>query len=156
MVDVWRREDGLEISTDPARLDVATIHARLAGRDHTRGMPLSVVERLIAGSLCFGIHDGERQIGFGRIVTDWATFAYIGDVYVDEDRRDAGIGTWLIETMLGHPGLRGLRRWMLMRGPQAVSLYRRFGFVEGSATGHLMHRTERDLYQRAAEICESP
>ncbi|MGE0722795.1 MAG: GNAT family N-acetyltransferase [Alphaproteobacteria bacterium] len=156
MAELWRRPDGVEISTDPARLDVAAIHAQLGSREHTRDMPREIVERLVAGSLCFGVYDGPRQIGFGRVVTDWATFAYIGDVYVLEAHRGAGLGTWLMETILGHPGLAGLRRWMLMCGPRAVTLYRRFGFVEGSATGHLMHRTERDLYRRRTGGAETP
>lgn len=119
---------GYLISTDKARLDVAAIHAYLTRSYWSPGIPKAVVERAIGGSLCFGLFD-ERgdQVGFGRMITDSATFAYLADVYVLEEHRGKGLGKWMVETILAHPSLQGLRRIMLATR-DAHALYAPFGF----------------------------
>lgn len=108
----WRR-DGYVISTDPARLDVGMIHDFLAHRSYwSQEVPLAVVQRSIEHSCCFGLHAAEGQVGFVRVVTDYAVFAYVADVFVLESHRGRGLGTWLVETVLGCPELQGLRRWI--------------------------------------------
>ena len=89
----------------------------------------TVVERAIAHSLCFGLYRDGAQIGFARVVTDEATFAYLADVFVVAEERNAGLGQWLVETILAHPPLQGLRRWLLVTR-DAASLYRRCGFAD--------------------------
>ena len=125
----WRRGD-YRISTDPSRLDLATIHGFLAGRSYwAAGRPAEVVRRSIENSLAFGLYRGDEQVGFARVITDYATFAWLADVFVLEAERGRGLGKWLVETVLAHPQLAGLRRWVLAT-KDAHELYRRFGFAE--------------------------
>ena len=119
---------GYTISTDPARLDVTAIHAYLARSYWSPGIPREVVERAIAGSLCFGIYtEAGAQIGFARVVSDCATYAYLCDVYVLEEHRGKKLGHWLVETILAHPSLQGLRRFALATR-DAHGLYEQYGF----------------------------
>ena len=130
MAHEWRRGEYL-ISTDPARLDVEAIHGYLSNESYwARGRPLETVRRSIESSLPFGLYSGDaRQVGFARIITDYATFAWLADVYVLEAERGRGLGVWLVETIVSHPELAGLRRWVLAT-KDAHALYRRFGFAE--------------------------
>lgn len=145
----WRRGD-YEISDDPARVDVAAVHDFLANDAYwSPGVPLDVVRRAIAGSLVFGLYHGDEQVGFTRVVTDRATFAWICDVYVLEAHRGHGLGKWLIETVKAHPDLQGLRRWLLATS-DAHGLYAQFGFV-ASDPGKLMEIRDIDIYKRHAQ-----
>ncbi len=128
MAGTWSRE-GFEISDDPARLDVDAVHAFLTRAYWARGISRERVQRSIAGSLCFGLHKDGAQIGFARAVSDRATFAWLADVYVLAPFRGQGLGRWLVETVLAHPDLAGLRRWQLVTR-DAQALYRPLGFVE--------------------------
>jgi GNAT superfamily N-acetyltransferase len=96
-------------------------------------VPEDVVRRSVENSLVFGVYRGEEQVGFARVVTDYATFAYLADVFVLEAHRGRGVGKWLIEVVLSHPDLRGLRRWLLATG-DAHELYRKYGFAELART----------------------
>ena len=116
-----------EIDTDPERLDLDVVHGFLARSHWARGIPRSVVERSIAHSLAFGLYRDGRQIGFARVVTDHATFAYLADVFVLPPARGQGLGRWLVETVLAHPELQGLRRWLLGTR-DAQGLYEQCGF----------------------------
>jgi GNAT superfamily N-acetyltransferase len=119
-----------QIDTDPSRLDISLIHHFLAECSHwAQDIPLDTLRRAIAHSLVFGLYRDNVQIGFARIVTDQATFAYLADVFVVPEERNAGLGQWLIETILAHPPLRGLRRWLLVT-KNAKRLYLRCGFAE--------------------------
>jgi GNAT superfamily N-acetyltransferase len=123
----WER-DGYLISTDPSLLDRDLIHSFLRTAYWSPNVPRDVVERSIDHSLVFGLYDPDgHQIGFARMVTDRAAFGYLADVFVLEPQRGRGLGKWLIETVLAHPDLQGLRRITL--GTQdAHSLYERYGF----------------------------
>jgi GNAT superfamily N-acetyltransferase len=121
---------GYEISTDRARLDLDTVHRYLSEEAYwSPGVAREVVERAVANSLCFGLYapDG-AQAGFARAVTDRAIFAYLGDVFVLAPHRGRGLGVWLVETVLAHPDLQGLRRIELATA-DAHGLYERFGFA---------------------------
>jgi GNAT superfamily N-acetyltransferase len=120
------------ISTDPEQLDVRAIHSFLTRSDWAAGISLSMVERSIAGSLCFGLREGSQQIGFARVVTDRATFAYLCDVYVEEGYRRQGLARWLLEAVRAHPDLSAVRRFVLVTR-NAHKLYEQFGF---STLGH--------------------
>jgi GNAT superfamily N-acetyltransferase len=119
---------GYEISTDPARLDLDVIHGFLRETYWAKGTTRATVERSIANSIPFGLYapDG-AQAGFARVVTDRAVFAYLGDVFVLPEHRGRGLGVWLVETVLAHPDLQGLRRFHLATA-DAHGLYARFGF----------------------------
>src|SRR5215469_18411989 len=115
------------VSTDPARLDLDVIHSYLAGSYWAEGIPRELVARSIENSLCFGVFRGEDQVGFARVVSDYATFAYIGDVFILAQHRGRGLGKFLMECVMKHPELQGLRRWSLVTR-DAHGLYKQFGF----------------------------
>ncbi len=146
--------DGIDISTDSARLDLDVLHAFLGNAYWSPGIPRAVLERALANSLCFGAYDGARQVGFARVVTDRATFAWLCDVFVVESHRRRGIADALLAAVLGHPELQGLRRWSLATR-DAHPLYRRHGFhpLEDPSRGMEIRRP--DVYQTAARA-ESP
>jgi GNAT superfamily N-acetyltransferase len=115
------------ISTDPARLDLDVIHGFLRRSYWATGIPREVVERAVRHSLCFGAYAGRDQIGFARVVTDHATFAYVSDVFVLPSARGRSVGKRLMAAIMAHPELQGLRRWTLATR-DAHGLYRQFGF----------------------------
>jgi len=139
---------GIEISTDPARLDVGVIHDFLRGSYWAAGIPRDIVERSIRSSICFGAYDGARQVGFVRVVTDRATFAWVCDVFVVESHRRRGIADALMSAVMAHPELQGLRRWNLATRDMH-ELYRRHGF-KPAAADRAMEIRRPDVYQRAA------
>jgi GNAT superfamily N-acetyltransferase len=116
------------VSTDPARLDLDLIHGYLAGSYWAEGIARDLVARSIENSLCFGVFRGEDQVGFARVVSDYATFAYIGDVFILAQHRGRGLGKFLMECVMKHPELQGLRRWSLVTR-DAHGLYKQFGFT---------------------------
>ncbi len=118
------------ISTDPARLDVEAVYCYLAHESYwAKGRTREMIERSIANSLVFGIYKDNQQAGFCRVVTDYATFAWLCDVFVLEPFRGLGLSKWLMEVVTSHPELQGLRRWMLGT-KDAQELYRKYGFSE--------------------------
>ncbi len=119
-------KNNFTISTDPARLDVNAIADFLSRAYWAKGRPRERTERALANSLVFGLYDGEKQIGLARVVTDYAIFAYLCDVFIHEDYRSHGLGKWLMQTVHEHPDLQGLRRWTLATR-DAHGLYKQFG-----------------------------
>ncbi len=117
----------IEISTDPTRIDVDAVHAYLTRAYWCEGISKDLLAKEIAGSLCFSLFDGARQIGFARVVTDRATFAYLCDVYVLEQYAGQGLGKRLMQELQSHPDLQGLRRFVLVTR-DAHGLYKQFGF----------------------------
>jgi GNAT superfamily N-acetyltransferase len=146
LFDEWTRGE-YSISTDPARLDRPAIREFLAASYWSPEIPQEVVDRAIEGSLSFGLYRAGRQIGFARAITDRATFAYVADVYVLEEHRGHGLALWLMETVLAHPELQGLRRWMLITR-DAHALYRKVGFVGAQRPDLLMEITRPDIYRQ--------
>ena len=136
------RRDGFTISTDPARLDRDAVFRYLSEESYwAASIPRPVFERSLSASLCFGLYDEEGvQIGFGRVVSDFSRFAWLSDVYVLPDRRGRGLGRWLVATILGHPELQGLRRWMLATD-DAHAIYTPHGFVAADPA-IIMQRTQ--------------
>jgi GNAT superfamily N-acetyltransferase len=114
------------ISTDPSRLDVNGIHAYLTRSWWAAGIARETVERSLRASLCFGVYHEARQIGFARVISDFATYAHVCDDYILEEYQGRGLGKWLMESILGHPHLQGLRRWTLIA--QDPRIYSKFGF----------------------------
>jgi GNAT superfamily N-acetyltransferase len=134
-----------EIDTDKSRLDIAVIHRFLRDTHWAKGIPLPVLERAIANAIAFGLYRGERQIGFARVVTDYATFAYLADVFVLPDERGLGLGAWLVRAILAHPDLQGMRRWLLGTR-DAHGLYRRSGFTDPPAPFSFLERLDPEVY----------
>jgi GNAT superfamily N-acetyltransferase len=117
-----------EITTEKSRLDVTFIHRFLCDRSYwAANIPLDLVQTSIDNSLCFGAYDGGGQVGFARVITDYATFAYVADVFVVPSHRGAGVGRELMAAIMAHPALQRLRRWHLVTR-DAQRLYEQFGF----------------------------
>lgn len=135
----WRRGPYV-ISTDRARLDVKAVHEFLSTASYwAQGRDFETVRRSVENSLPFGVYLEERLVGFARVVTDYATFAWLADVFVLDEFRGAGLGKFLVETILNHPDFRSLRRWFLGTN-DAHELYRRFGFKDIEDPQFYMHR----------------
>lgn len=153
MTSSWHRDDYL-ISTDRAHLNIALVHDYLSNQTYwATGRKLEVVRRSLENSLCFGLYQtsaGEEatQVGFARVVTDYATFAWLADVFVLEEHRGRGLGKWLMDVIMAHPDLQGFRRWVLAT-KDAHELYQRVGFRE-------LHRPERWMERPDPNMQESP
>ena len=126
----WTKSDHL-ISTDPGLLDLKRVHEFLSSSYWARGIPLGLVQKSISHSLNFGIYRTggaqREQVGFARVISDFTTFAYLCDVFIAEHERGKGLGTWLMECVMSHPELQGLRRFCLGTR-DAHSIYAGFGF----------------------------
>ena len=143
-----------EITTSRERLDVAVIHAFLTDSYWSPGIPRETVECALDGSLNFGLYRENcgkcAQIGFARVITDGATFAYFADVFVLPDHRGAGLATWLMTTALIHPALAGLRRCLLVTR-DAQALYARCGFTPLARPERFMEITRPDIYRTGSD-----
>jgi GNAT superfamily N-acetyltransferase len=137
----WRRE-GFVLGTDPALVPVEAVHAWLSAESYwSRNIPLETMRRALEHSVCFTIlaEDTRELAGFGRVITDQATFAYVGDVFVRPEWRGRGLSKWLMEAMAEHPDLQGLRRWMLATR-DAHALYAKTGWVPLEEPARWMER----------------
>jgi GNAT superfamily N-acetyltransferase len=134
------------LSTDRGRLDLSVIHGFLTACYWAKGIPREVVARSIENSLCFGVYKQMQQIGFARVISDFATYAYIGDVFVLEAFRGHGLGKWMMEAIMKHPQLQGLRRWSLVTR-DAHSLYQPLGFTPLKKPENYMELHNPTVYQ---------
>ena len=134
------------ISTSKDKLDIDAIHEFLSTKAYwCLDIPKEMVAIAIQHSLCFGVYDNQKQIGFARIITDFSTIAYLGDVYILEAYRGLGLSKWLMETVMEHPNLQGLRRWILLTG-DAHELYRKFGWTEIADASKWMELHNKNVY----------
>ncbi|MBX7151762.1 GNAT family N-acetyltransferase [bacterium] len=133
------------ISTDKRKLDIETIHGFLTTSYWAKDITPTIVLRGIEHSLCFGIYDGSKQIGFARVISDYTTFAYLADVFVIETYRGRGLSKWLMECIMNYPDLQGLRRWMLMTR-DAHGLYEQYGFQIAARPQHVMEIARPTIY----------
>lgn len=135
------------LSTDPARLDLDVIHHFLSNCYWSKGIPRETVARSINHSLCFGIYDGSgAQVGFARVVSDFATVAYLGDVFVLESHRGRGLSKFMMGCIMQHPALQELRRWILLTR-DAHGLYEKFGFTPLKSADRYMELHRPDVYE---------
>lgn len=154
-IDAEATRDEFSISTQAAHFDIALVHGFLTRSYWAQGIDETTVRRSIENSLCFGIFCGERQIGFARVVTDRATFAYLADVFIVEEFRGRGLSKWMMEVILSSPHLQGLRRWLLATR-DAHELYRRYGFSALPSPVRFMEKYDKDAYlqRRATADCD--
>ncbi len=142
----WKQGDTL-ISDDAARLDISVIHGFLVASYWSEGIPFELLRRGIENSLPFGVYDGGKQIGFARVISDFATFAYLADVFILESHRGHGLSKRLMEVIRAHPKLQGLRRWHLVTR-DAHGLYRQYGFSELAKPAVHMEIWRPDVYKQ--------
>lgn len=143
-------KDGYAISTDPARLDLGVIHQYLSQDSYwAQNIPMEVVERSVANSFCFGMYHNNQQMGFARLITDKATFAYLADVFILPEHRGKGLSKWLMAVIHSHPEMQGLRRWLLGT-KDAHGLYEQFGWVplSGDVVPRFMQLHTPDVYSK--------
>jgi len=140
-------KDQYSITTDKEKFDIDVIHSFLSTSYWAEGIPKEVIRRSIGGSLCFGVFDGVKQVGFARMITDKATFAYLADVFIIEEYRGRALSKWLMEVIMSHKDLQGLRRMMLATR-DAHDLYRRFGFVPLTNVDRWMQIHNSDVYKK--------
>jgi len=140
-----RKRERFRITTDVEEMDLDAVHAYLTRSYWAEGISKNLVARSIEGSLCFGLLDGSRQIGFARVVSDGATFAWLCDVYVLEEHQGRGLGTWMMRELMMHPDLQGLRRWGLVTR-DAHGLYEKVGFAAPANPAGLMEIARPGMY----------
>lgn len=142
----WYKES-FTISTDKSKLDVPYVHRFLSEDSYwAANVPIEIVEQSIAHSFCLGMYDGEKQIGFARIITDQATFGYLADVFIDTAYRGRGLSKWLMEVIMGLPFIPLLRRLMLAT-QDAHGLYEQFGFTPITFPERFMQVHRPDVYK---------
>jgi len=140
-------KNGFTISTEKDKLDIDVIHSFLNRTYWAEGISKEIIRRSIEGSLCFGVFENDKQIGFARMITDKATFAYLADVFIIEEYRGRGLSKWLMEVIMSHPDLQGLRRMVLVT-KDAHGLYKQFGFTPLINVDRWMHILDLDVYKR--------
>ena len=136
------------VTTDRARLDENLIYTVLSESYWAKGIPREVVARSIRNSLCFGVLRGSEQVGFARVISDYATFAYLADVFILEDLRGRGLSKFLMRCIVRHPELQGLRRWTLATR-DAHGLYAQFGFKPLANPDRFMELHNPDVYDKS-------
>lgn len=143
---------GYSLKTGAAKMDVAVIHAFLCHQSYwAKGIPLETVQKSLRNSVCFGVFLQGRQVAFARVVTDSATFAYLADVFVLPDERGKGLSKWLLQAVLRHKRLQGIRRWLLIT-KDAHGLYTQMGFTPVTDAGRFMERYVPEVYSSDARV----
>jgi len=147
----WQK-DSFTVSTDKSLLQIVRIHHFLSTQSYwCQGIPKNVVEKAVQGSLCFGLYDGDHpehlQIGYARVITDSATFAWVCDVYIEPSYRGRGLSKWMMECLTSHPDLQSLRKIMLGT-KDAHRLYEKFGFKATTTPERWMEIRRDDIYQK--------
>jgi N-acetylglutamate synthase-like GNAT family acetyltransferase len=140
-------KDGFVISTEKEKMDIDLIHSFLTRSYWAEGISKEIIKRSIEGSLCFGVFENNKQAGFARMITDKATFAYLADVFIIEEYRGLGLSKMLMEVIMSHPDLQGLRR-MILATKDAHGLYKQFGFTPLINVDRWMHILDPDVYKR--------
>lgn len=144
----WRKGD-FHVTTSFDQMDLDVIHSFLCDSYWAKGIPRETVEKSIWNSLCFGLFAGNAQIGFARVISDYTTFAYLADVFVTPEYRGQGLAKWLMECIMAHPELRGLRRWLLITR-DAHGLYAKSGFKPFAHPERLMEIHSPTIYAQQA------
>ncbi|MEO6548394.1 MAG: GNAT family N-acetyltransferase [Ferruginibacter sp.] len=140
-------KENFVISTDQSKLDILYIHGFLENSYWAEGIPLDTVKRSISGTVCFGVYEGEKQVGFARVITDKSTFGYLADVFIDDHYRGHGLSKWLMECIMNHPDLQGFRSWQLATR-DAHGLYAKFGFKPLENPETIMRKHNPGVYTK--------
>ena len=141
------QREGFAITTETSFFNIEFVHAFLSKSYWAEHIPIETVQKSIDNSISFGVFHLGRQIGFARVITDKATFGYLADVFIDEAYRGQGLSKWLMEEIMTHPDLQGLRRLMLATR-NAHGLYTRFGFSPLTNAERWMQIHKPDIYKK--------
>ena len=142
-----RTHESFLLSTDPVKIDLPTVHRYLSESSYwAKNIPFDVFRTSVQNALCFGIYENGRQAGFARVITDKATFGYIGDVFILDAYRGRGLSKWLMQCILEHPELQGFRRWLLATA-DAHGLYAQSGFHSLAKPDRWMELHNPNVYQ---------
>jgi len=140
-------ENNFYISTDKSKMDIETIYHYLSEESYwAKGVPREIVEKSIANSFCFGVFYQDKQVGFAKVITDFTTIAYLGDVFILDEFRGLGLSKLLMENIMNHPELQGLRRWILLTA-DAHELYKKFGWNNIKEPARWMEIHTKNPYQ---------
>jgi GNAT superfamily N-acetyltransferase len=140
-------KDGYSVSTDKNKLDLSLIHEFLSTQAYwCLNIPFATVKRSVDNSFCFGVYQGDKQVGFARVITDFATIAYLGDVFILPEHRGQGLSKLLVAEIMAHPDLQGMRRWILLTG-DAHELYRQYGWKPIVNPNLYMEVANPDVYK---------
>jgi len=142
----WRKGNYL-VSTDKNKIDTTAVHHFLSRSYWAEGISSEIVKKGIDNSLCFGVYNQAKLVGFARVISDFATFAYLADVFIIPEERGKGLSKWLIKLIIEHPQLQGLRRFTLAT-KDAHGLYAQFGFTLFDMPERWMNRHNPDVYKR--------
>lgn len=145
-VEEYKKDDYL-VSTDKSRLNISVIHNFLSHSYWAENIPIELLKKAIENSLCFGVYNGKTQVGFARVITDFSTFAYLADVFILEEERGRGLSKFLMECILKHEQLQGLRNFCLMT-KDAHSLYTRYGFKNIPNPENFMANKIENIYKK--------
>ncbi len=134
------------LSTDKSKLDLKMIHEFLSTESHwAKNIPYERVKKSIENSLCFGLYHNDKQIGFARVISDYSTIAYLGDLFILKDHRGMGLSRWMLEVIMNHPDLTGLRRWILVT-KDAHDVYQQYGWAMVARPENWMEIHDPDAY----------
>jgi predicted GNAT family N-acyltransferase len=148
MTDLTIYKNDYCISTDKTKLDLKTVHAFLSTKAYwCLNIPYETVKKAAENSLNFGVYNNNEQIGYARIISDFSTIAYLGDVYIIDEFGGKGLSKWLMETIMNHSELQGLRRWILLTG-DAHGLYRQFGWTDIADAAKWMELHNKNVYSK--------
>jgi GNAT superfamily N-acetyltransferase len=142
----WKKNNYL-ISTDKSKINIDVVHDFLTQSYWAEGIPKETVSRSIESSLCFGLYHNKELVGFARVISDLATFAYLGDVFIIPSHQGKGLSKWLMEIIMNHPELQGLRRFTLATR-DAHGLYTQFGFRPFAKPERWMEKHDADVYKK--------
>ena len=145
----WQKDDYI-LSTDKTKIDINTVHQFLSHSHWAEGISIELVKQSIENSLCFGIYHLKKQIGFARVISDLTTFAYLADVFIIPEERGKGLSKWLMQMIIEHPHLQGLRRFTLATR-DAHELYAQFGFTSFDKPERWMQKHNPDVYKKVQE-----
>jgi len=140
-------KDRFFISTEKEKFDIDLIHSFLTRSYWAEGISKEIIKRSTEGALCFAVFENDKQVGFARMITDKATFAYLADVFIIEEYRGLGLSKWLMEVIMSHPDLQGLRR-IILATRDAHGLYEKFGFTPLNNVDRWMHIHNPEIYKQ--------
>ncbi|PKN97175.1 MAG: GNAT family N-acetyltransferase [Chloroflexi bacterium HGW-Chloroflexi-5] len=148
-MDILTETNGeFTITTDKSKMDLATIHRFLSEESYwCKNVPVKRVKKAMDHSLNFGVFHGDRQVGYARVISDFSSVAYLGDVFILKEFRGQGLSKWMMETIISHPELQGLRRWILLTA-DAHELYRKYGWTNIKNPEKWMEKHDPDAYKK--------